>query len=71
MIRSPAITVGLLLISSAAIADSLKPETEKELAEYKTVETAVVTSISHETKRAVLNTPAYLGCVSIPVPRRI
>ena len=43
------------IISSVVLADSLKPETENELAEYKTVDTAVVTAISRDTKRTCSN----------------
>jgi M6 family metalloprotease-like protein len=59
--RSPTIAVGLLLISSVVLADSLMPATVYDLAAYKTVDTAIVTAISGDAKRTALITPAYLG----------
>ncbi len=61
MVRSTAIVALLLLRAGVALAVPLEPETKSELAEYKTVETAVVTSISRDVKQAAQTTAAYFG----------
>jgi M6 family metalloprotease-like protein len=61
MSRSTALAVGLFWISSGALAGAPRPETVPDLAEYKTVDTALVTTISREMSRTTLVTPAYLG----------